>query len=508
MKRLVVCSDGTWNTPDQEEYGKPCPTNVVRLRNCIAEIGDDGVEQRVYYHPGVGTEGGWFSRSAGGAYGKGLDQNIKSAYSWLATNYEDGDRVYFFGFSRGAYTVRSLGGMISACGLLDLREIAATEAWARIEKAYDECYRVTKERRGRWFEDSWPFHFGGRPVPIELIGVWDTVGALGIPNDMGLLNLLDDPERWRFHDTALGKNVVRARQAMALDEERASFTPTRWDPDPDRDIVQLWFAGVHADVGGGYGDCGLADIALKWMIGEAEEAGLFFRPKAVAQVADDFRGTLHHSATGVFRALRTRPRGVPSVSHGNTSLHPSVLERHLDPPITQAPYRPTRTLPVGEKTRVQVYARERWNATGVFLEPGEYGLAAWGEWLDSRIRSGPGGTKDGTFYVGEVMHVIGSAWGGLERVWKKVTGNEQADFLGSRRVEDVPWMALVGVVANDRGRSNPDNDGSPHPHQRFLIGEGTTLTVKQGGYLYAFANDAWATYDNNRGSVTLEIERC
>src|ERR1041384_6013331 len=117
MKRLIVCCDGTWNTPEQEENNAPCPTNVVRLFNSLADQDANGNEQLNYYHPGVGTDGSLLAKTAGGMYGEGLDKNIKSAYSWLANHYEDGDAIYVFGFSRGAYTVRSLSGLIGRCGL-------------------------------------------------------------------------------------------------------------------------------------------------------------------------------------------------------------------------------------------------------------------------------------------------------------------------------------------------------------------------------------------------------
>jgi len=513
MKRLIVCCDGTWNSPDQEDHGEPTPTNVVKTRNCIAERDADGVEQVVYYHAGVGTEGGIFKRTAGGAFGEGLDQNIKSAYHWLASQYAPGDEVYLFGFSRGAYTVRSLGGMITACGLLDLHGLDAPESWRRTDAAYDRCYRVPREERRSWADPAWPFHDDAKPIPIRFLGVWDTVGALGIPDDLSLLNVFDDPARWRFHDTDLGPNVLRARHALALDEMRASFTPTLWTRYEGRDVEQVWFPGVHSDVGGGYPSSGLSDIALKWMLDQAAEPltdspGLVLRPGVMNQLKADPQATLHDSVRGLFKALRTRPRSIPPIAPGaEESLHPSVLARQENPPIFQGPYHPTRVLEPGASATVHVFARERWNTTGLYLPPGNYELTATGEWLDSRIKCGPGGTKDGKFYPQEVLQVVGTFWGKLEGLWKKATNNQNADFWGSRRAEDMPWMALVGVIANDVAGANPGNDGSPQPHQRFLIGDHATMRLEHGGYLYAFANDAWATYENNRGSVALSVSR-
>lgn len=122
MTNLVVCCDGTWNTAEQRHDGAPVPINVVRLYNALADE-NKGIKQLKYYHPGVGTEAGWLDRAMGGATGKGLDANIKSAYHWLCRNYQVDADIYLFGFSRGAYTVRSLGGMIARCGLLDLNKV-------------------------------------------------------------------------------------------------------------------------------------------------------------------------------------------------------------------------------------------------------------------------------------------------------------------------------------------------------------------------------------------------
>lgn len=508
MKRLVICCDGTWNTPEQEDRGELAPTNVARLRNCVAPA-DDDTEQLVYYHPGVGTEGSKLKQLAGGAWGAGLGKNIQSAYHWLCHRYETGDEIYLFGFSRGAFTVRSLAGMVGACGLLafpeepaDREEVA--RRWSRVRAAYEDGYR---ERDADWAGD-WPRHDDGTPPPIRFLGVWDTVGALGIPDDLVLLNLLDDSAAWGFHDTTLGADVETARQALALDERRASYTPTLWTGlDDGRDVKQMWFSGAHSDVGGGYADDGLSNVTLSWMIEEAAAAGLRSREDMVEQVRPDAHGTVHDSLRGLFKALRSRPRATPHVAPQSPDIHESVVRRQETPPIKQAPYRTTTVLAPGEKVGLDVFARDRWNDSGLYLESGTYELTATGEWLDAKIRCGPGGTRDGNFQPSEVVHTLGSAWGKVEGLFKKITGNDQADFWFTRRVEAYPWFSLVGVVANDAGRDNPAHDGSPSPHHHFLIGDGTTLEVDEPGYFYAYANDAWAMYGNNRGSVRLVVAR-
>jgi hypothetical protein len=516
MKRLIVCCDGTWNTPTQEENNLPSPTNVVRLFNAAGEQDADGNAQLKYYHPGVGTEGSFFSRTAGGIYGEGLDKNIQSAYFWLAKNYEPGDAAYLFGFSRGAYTVRSLGGLVGRCGLPILRGLEPKDAWARVDAAYQKGYQHGRKPEG-WRRAAWEWLDPGS-VPIEFIGVWDTVGARGVPDDLALLNLLDDPETWRFYDTRLGAHVRRARHAVASDEMRASFAPTLWTDakdkpiyaDPSGRIRQLWFPGVHSDVGGGYSSVGLSDIALQWMLDEAADAGLMFQDNFRRQVAPDPRGVLHDSVKGVFKALRTRPRNLPDLSAG-AGYHPAMVERTANPPITQAPYHSTRKLAAAEEVIRPVYAAEHWNYTGLYLEAGAtYEFSAQGEWLDRTVACGPGGTDDGKFQFGELAQMAGTLLGKVEGLFQKVTGNKNADFVMTRRIESRPWFSLVGAITNDGpgGQSNPQPDGSPAPHQYLPIGAGPLkVKVKKPGYLYAFANDAWHFYDNNRGSLTLTIRR-
>lgn len=508
MRNLVVCCDGTWNTPDQKEAGVPIPTNVARLYNAVAAQDAAGEAQLSYYHSGVGTEGNWLDRVAGGSVGAGMGKNIQSAYKWLGVNYRPGDRIFLFGFSRGAYTVRSLAGMILHCGLLDLAAdgLSDDELWARVETAYASGYRGREERAG-WAGD-WAFHddSAGTAVSIYFIGVWDTVGALGVPDDLALLNMIDDPARYAFHDTRLNDRVLNARHAVALDEMRGSFIPTLWtDIEQRPNAKQVWFPGVHSDVGGGYAETGLSNIALGWMMDEAAKLGLAFGGGMREQVVGDPQGVIHDSCTGIFKGLRTQPRSVPPIRAGEGTLHPVVLERQESPPITQAPYRPTICLKTDETREISVYAGPHWNDTGIYLEGGaRYRFAASGQWIDRSIRCGPGGTNDGKFQVGELVQMAGSLLGQMEKLFKWAADNHSADFTGTKREEDYPWFALIGAVANG---GNPGTDGTPAPHQIFLIGDGCEFSVETGGYLYCFANDSWHLYGNNRGSVNLRVLR-
>jgi len=513
MRNLIICCDGTWNTPDQTSGGVPTPTNVVRFHNALSEAtaGPDPVLQIPYYHPGVGTDGNWWNKFAGGTMGVGLSKNIMSAYRWLGGVFRPGDRIFLLGFSRGAYTVRSLAGMICHCGLLDLKGIPDKEIWRRVEKAYKTGYRKRK-KKSDWARDGWGFHKarpGGGVVKIHFLGVWDTVGALGVPNDMAILNLLDSHKKYAFHNTNISKRIENARHAVAMDEMRASFTPALWSNVAGEDWVkQVWFPGVHCDVGGGYPEKGLSDGALKWMMDEAVALGLAFRPQTSAQVQPDGRGVLHDSRSGLFKLLRSRPRSVPPVDAGNPDpvLHPSVLQRQDDPPIEQAPYRPTvRLAAPGDSRTLSVYASNPWNDTGLYLEAGvQYEFKAEGEWLDRDIACGPSGANDDVFQLGELFHLAGSLWGKLEGLFRKVTRNEEADFRGSKRFESHDWFALLGVVANGRGVTT---GGSAAPHELVPILDGCLHRPKKPGYLHCFANDAWHFYDNNRGSVSLTVTR-
>jgi uncharacterized protein (DUF2235 family) len=275
-KRLIVCCDGTWNTADQAIAGHPSPTNVTKLALSIAPKDPGGVSQRVYYHPGVGTSR--WERLSGGAFGVGLSRNVFDAYRFLVDNYQSGDWLYLFGFSRGAFTARSLAGLIRNSGILR-RENAdrIDEAWA--------LYRSNADKPAGVASTLFRAAYSHQPR-IHFIGVWDTVGALGVPA-LGprwlqpIVARLNSP--YQFHDTKLSTRVNGAFHALAIDERRKAFEPTLWHQQPGADqqeLRQVWFTGVHCDIGGGYAETGLSDIALLWMADRAREYGLEFQPDA------------------------------------------------------------------------------------------------------------------------------------------------------------------------------------------------------------------------------------
>lgn len=497
MKNLIVCCDGTWNDEHNQDDGVAAPTNVRK----IFEAAKDNAPniQQTRYQSGVGTAGSLDSIS-GGLLGTGLSEDIRDCYQWLSDKYSPGDKVFLFGFSRGAFCARSLAGMIGALGLIDFSIDSDMSRARLVEKVYFEGYREKKD-----LTRELPFHSNSKN--IQFVGVFDTVGALGVPDDKQILNVFDSPTKYRFHDAKLGDHINVARHAVALDERRGSFTPTLWENITEHnDAKQLWFPGVHSDIGGGYREKGLSDCTLEWMTNEAKAAGMYFDARQLAQIKPDEKGELHNSYTGVMKMLRTAPRSIPNVASSclKTGLSTFARERIATPPIDQGQYLKTKEFQ-NDVVIVDIYAIHRWYWTGIYLEPGYvYNATATGEWVDSSIPCPPSGTSDGRFYIGEMIHLAGNLAAKGEALWKKLTNNERADFFGTKRVEHADWFELIGAVANG---GNPEVDGTHSQLETIILGAKKSFEVTKGGYFYCFANDAWAFYQNNRGYVTLEIKR-
>ncbi|HEX2834858.1 MAG TPA: DUF2235 domain-containing protein [Thermoanaerobaculia bacterium] len=334
-KKLVICCDGTWNRPDQEtDEGLLCPTNVTKLAYRVAKTDGDRL-QILFYDAGVGT-GNVVDRYVGGALGEGLVENIFEAYRFLVANYQQGDEIYLFGFSRGAFTARSIAGMVRKCGVVKREHI---ERYRDAILNYQNAEIDPNSPETVAFRKNFAI---AEETPIQCVGVFDTVGALGVP--IGGRNR----EKNAFHDTQLSKSVRYAFHALAIDERRGPFEPTLWSyaPKPAQVVRQVWFAGVHSDIGGGYAEHELSDIALQWMIEQAKEAGLKFddatmtRHPIAAAKAD---GTLHDSMSLKYRVLPKLDRpiglakhrdqdqakdvGVTSTDDATQSIHPSVIAR-------------------------------------------------------------------------------------------------------------------------------------------------------------------------------------
>lgn len=321
MKRIVLCCDGTWNRADQAQDGVPCPTNVLRLAYRVAKRDPDGIAQVVFYDQGVGT-GNCVDRLTGGAFGAGLEDNILDAYRFLIANFEPGDDLFLFGFSRGAYTARSLAGMIRKCGILARRHVKQYVPASRLYRHPDIHPDHKEAAEFRACHSC----CGSDPIPIKCIGVWDTVGALGIPM-RGLRSLTR--RRHRFHDTELSGTVEHAFHALAIDERRSPFEPTLWleKPKPNQLVSQTWFPGVHSDVGGGYASTDLSDITLRWVMDNASLAGLHWADEVIssAPLSGNPVGTLHDSKTGLYRFTTGAAR---PMSHARSeTVHPSALDR-------------------------------------------------------------------------------------------------------------------------------------------------------------------------------------
>jgi uncharacterized protein (DUF2235 family) len=376
-RKLVVCCDGTWNTPRtatniyrtyqflRERLGASVSAEVTQqngARTCHGRDAD-GAEVLLFYDEGVGTN--WFDRVAGGGTGIGLSDNVQQAYHFLANNYEPGSEIYVFGFSRGAYTARSLCGFVKATAGLLVRP-SMPEVW----RAYVDCYATGRgiiAQPGGWslagVRDwlvgkvgdavghigrdvaSLPRH---TDVKIRFIGVYDTVGALGVP--LAVTATVNEPIVG-FHDTALGAIVENAVQALAVDEKRGPYVPTLWTQAADaaapagQRVLQVWFPGVHSDIGGGYPDKGIGDTTWDFMMRQAADAGLVIDPaQRTPSLTLQELPPLHESFDDTWRRLsdklRIIPQGVRVVGpttpgpHGEpltvatrVCLHPALVNR-------------------------------------------------------------------------------------------------------------------------------------------------------------------------------------
>ncbi|MEE8338259.1 MAG: DUF2235 domain-containing protein [Dehalococcoidia bacterium] len=312
-KRIVVCSDGTWQGADSEHQ-----TNVLKLYLATKDAAPN--EQVVFYDEGVGVRGSRWDRWSGGAFGNGLTKNIEDGYRFLIRRYEPGDEIFLFGFSRGAYTVRSLAGLLHCSGLLR-RDYDGQ--LGRAMELYRSKQVKPKDEQARRFRET--FGYGAGPS-IKFIGVWDTVGALGVP---GTALSWFRRRRHRFHDVELSSSIENAAHALAIDERRRSFKPAvmKRSSDFTGELHQSWFAGVHSDVGGGYARDGLSDVTLEWVVGHARDRGLAVDEGPLTLDADG-NGKLHDSRKGFpWKWLPGRSR---EVSQPPPLVHETVDRRIAD----------------------------------------------------------------------------------------------------------------------------------------------------------------------------------
>lgn len=370
-KRIALFLDGTWNTVENN-------TNVWRAKSLCPR----NDEQICYYSQGVGTLFG--QRLMGGAFGYGLDAEIIQAYEWLIEHYRPGDRLFIFGFSRGAYTARALSGLISKLGLLTAGSpLSVDQLYARYRKANTRSIRElagvpAAQRSALPIEERWLLAYS-QAIAIAFIGVWDTVGALGLP--FGHIPMLSRSQ-YNFLQTNLWIDNDTAYHALAIDEHRQAFAPTLWTwphlkddpratgayafPDIGR-VEQRWFVGAHANVGGGYADDLLAQRPLQWLMDKAKAAGLQFKHDIAidggaceAPINDSFKEMAWglyracHGFVPYYRPIGTEPARAGDIAHNvvNESIDASVFERYR----SGSSYRPANLVDWAKRKKVDMSA--------------------------------------------------------------------------------------------------------------------------------------------------------
>jgi uncharacterized protein (DUF2235 family) len=330
MKRIIICCDGTWNTPDKSTSGIPLHTNLVKIAQAIKPVSDFGVRQLTYYNVGIGTSGTFLKKWYDGATGSGISKNIIEAYNYLILNYDLNDELFFFGFSRGAFTVRSLAGLIRNSGILRKDSIDMVDRAYKLYKSRSKSSHP-KQKEATLFRKTYAV---ADKVPIKFIGVWDTVGSLGNPLVINTIFSAISPVTLsnRFHDAELSSIVQNAFHAIAIDEKRRSFEPTIWIKQIDslnQHVDQRWFIGAHSNIGGGYPSTALSDIALEWMIEKAKSCKLDIDPP---EIAPNHLKSPDESWKGFYKLIPRLNRPIGKAKNSFEELHSSVNKRYDEDP--------------------------------------------------------------------------------------------------------------------------------------------------------------------------------
>jgi len=359
-KNIVVFSDGTGQIG-----GKGANTNVYRLFNMVE---DRTPNQISFYDPGLGTDTRFFT---GKLFGNGFSDNVMDCYQFLFQNYEAGDKVFLFGFSRGAATVRSLASFLHLYGILPKSRPDL------VKKAF-KLYRITDQEERVDASNEFISKNHTMWVKVHFLGVYDTVAALGVPSNP-LDNILDIFFRsTKFHNFDLPESVVFGRHAISIDDQRKTFFPILWNKvvqekdykgrkHPDDRVKQVWFSGVHTDVGGGYEKADLSNISLDWMLQEAFAKGLrIYKYSPSFKYINEWDpklgpdGTMHdEQKAGIFKYLTKRfNRSYNAEKCGTICLHESVLQRKKNRDNgDDSPYKPWLKNFIDEKQ----YTVEPWN---------------------------------------------------------------------------------------------------------------------------------------------------
>ncbi|KAK4215532.1 hypothetical protein QBC37DRAFT_124295 [Rhypophila decipiens] len=338
-KRIIVCCDGTWMDALGKNGAYEPPSNVSRIARVLRRTCSDGTHQIINYYAGVGTGTSSLDHITGGAFGMGLDQDIRQVYNFISTNYVDGDSIVLIGFSRGAFTARSVADMIGSIGLLTpegldcfytvfddyenigdkhrkaeeflipgLQPYNKERGRAKIEW---EKARMLKYKQGlkalKYTRDT--YQDGVTEIRIKAIAVWDTVGTLGIP-PAPVIGVRGSADQWKFTSTQISNHVEHAFQALALDEPRFAFRPALWEraADSTTKLKQVWFPGNHGNVGGSWYDQQIADITLAWMCDQLSTLGLEFN---VSRMEATFLSDLRYSAAHPFPFAPAGPSILP-----------------------------------------------------------------------------------------------------------------------------------------------------------------------------------------------------
>lgn len=359
-KNIILCADGTGNkggvTPDSNVYKIYKSIDKYFKGKIVNNIELD--KQIVFYDNGVGTHKNKYIRAFFAAFGFGFEDNVCDLYKFLARHYEPGDRIYFFGFSRGSSTVRACNGFISICGLAKgagLRNCALDQ---RVSEAFSAYKKHRKQPElAASLKNSENSHGA---VDIEFLGIWDTVVALGFPKRTditgpvsALINMvlwvaettLDRIWNHSFYYYRLTDNVKQAYQALAIDDERTAFWPFVWREQgrTPGSVEQVWFAGMHSNVGGGYARSGMASISLYWMMVRAQKHGLVLLDDAIREAYGDshVHGRMYNSRDGFGSFYRYHPRDIEELCKDRVTadikIHRSVIERMYHRTANYAP---------------------------------------------------------------------------------------------------------------------------------------------------------------------------
>jgi uncharacterized protein (DUF2235 family) len=588
-KTIVICCDGTSNDPDEMDEGEASPTNVFRLYKALTHANRDAGRQLTWYDAGVGTGtstaakiGAWASdafnlarkfvpgwlgdlvpetignsvsrvlKALEAATGIWIEENVEQGYAEIVRQYEPGDRIFIFGFSRGAFTARCIAGVIDRCGLLttaNIRHVPDVMKLYRRRKADDPTVPRQPLLRPDLIHPP-------ADIRVHVLGLWDTVASLGLPL-WGWWFRIGAFWRSKTLDSNPASICEHVYHVLAMDERRSQFFPTMTTPRRDpatgqlieqQSVRQVWLRGAHADIGGAYANRTLGDIGLEWMLQIAQHHGLRLR--------HDIEDIPFHTGTGQPICRRGDPMGrlhsemdrqaawvifgawprwapVPRPAWSDTfqarvqevfgAPHDLVYRRaalaamawRRRPAAAQVPVPLVDRLlaqdgliylGIGDKVRIEIAAPIVWNRTGVVFETAaSYRITSVaGAWRDAE-RPPCGADGQGAVGVDPVRWFFGR----------------------KRRLREAQWFELIGHVAHPRPWPVEEfgfkkllkllflRDPKPLTMSLLRLGKylrrpGESVEVvnlASGGIFYAFANDGWAHYANNSGAIVIEIER-